>query len=79
MKAAPVRLAFVPRLLSSADAARYLGGISQTTLRTLQIPRRVMGSRRLYDVHDLDAYASSLETDELEGGAWDKVFEGRSG
>lgn len=51
-----------PRLLGEPDAAAYLG-ISRTTLRTLGLPRRILGGRKLYDVLDLDAYASSLPTD----------------
>lgn len=48
-----------PRLLKAADAAVYLG-ISPTKLRDLDLPRRVMGGNRLYDIRDLDAYADSL-------------------
>ncbi|MGK7653196.1 DNA-binding protein [Roseovarius sp. B08] len=46
-------------------AARYIG-VSESTLRTLDIPRRELGSKRLYDRFDLDAYASDLP---YEGGA----------
>lgn len=51
-----------PRLMGAKDAARYLG-ISESTLRLLGLPRRLLGSRKLYDVQDLDAYADSLPTE----------------
>lgn len=53
-------LTFAPRLLSSPRAAAYLG-ISETTLRTLGLPRRILGTRRLYDRYDLEAFADGLE------------------
>jgi hypothetical protein len=52
-------LTFAPRLLPAAEAARYLG-ISETTLRGIGLPRRVLGAKRLYDIRDLDAYVSDL-------------------
>ena len=52
-------LEFVPRLLPAPEAARYLG-VSESTLRSLGIARRVLGAKRLYDRIELDAYASSL-------------------
>lgn len=52
-------LTFAPRLLGSAEAAAYLG-VSPSTLRTLPIPRRTLGSRKLFDRIDLDRYASDL-------------------
>lgn len=55
-------LHFVPRLLPAPEAAHYLG-ISPSMLRTLSIPRRQLGSKRLYDRIDLDAFASSLPTE----------------
>jgi len=58
-------LTFPPRLLSSVSAAAYLG-ISETTLRTLGLPRRMLGTRRLYDRYDLEAYADGLEIDDGE-------------
>lgn len=54
---------FAPRLLPSPDAAHYLG-ISETKLRGLAIPRRILDGKRLYDRHALDEYASGLP---LEG------------
>lgn len=56
MPAAP---SFVPRLLPTPWAAAYLG-VSETTLRNLPIPRKVMGGKRLYDRLELDAYADGL-------------------
>lgn len=50
---------FVPRLLPSPDAAHYLG-VSESTLRTLGLPRKVLGAKRLYDRLALDEYASAL-------------------
>lgn len=50
---------FVPRLLPAPEAARYLG-VSESMLRTLGIPRRMLGAKRLYDRIELDAYASDL-------------------
>jgi len=52
-------LTFAPRLLASPRAAAYLG-ISETTLRGLGLPRRVLGAKRLYDRLTLDEYADSL-------------------
>ena len=54
--------AFVPRLLPAPQAAAYLG-VSETTLRGLSLPRRVLGGKRLYDRLTLDAYADGLETE----------------
>lgn len=56
---------FTPRLLSSALAAGYLG-ISETHLRTLGLPRRVLGKRRLYDRYELDAFVDGLEFEDSE-------------
>lgn len=58
---------FVPRLLAAPEAAHYLS-ISESLLRELQIPRRVLRRKRLYDRIALDAYASSLpiEGEEVE-------------
>lgn len=51
--------AYPPELMPCGEAARYIG-VSATTLRTLKIPRRELGSKRLFDVLDLDAFASDL-------------------
>jgi hypothetical protein len=50
---------FAPRLMPAPEAAHYLG-IGETMLRNLSLPRRMLGSKRLYDRYDLDAYASDL-------------------
>ncbi len=70
MPAARPSVAFIPRLLPAPEAAHYLG-ISESMLRTLGLPRRVLGAKRLYDVIDLDAYASSLpvEGESADAGA----------
>lgn len=63
----PADLAFVPRLLPSPVAAAYLG-VSETTLRGLELPRKILGGKRLYDRLALDEYASGLPSeDEAEG------------
>ncbi|WP_225028984.1 helix-turn-helix domain-containing protein [Xinfangfangia pollutisoli] len=51
--------AFAPRLLPAPEAAHYLG-VSETMLRGLGLPRRVLGAKRLFDRLDLDRYASDL-------------------
>lgn len=58
----PVSLDFTPRLLPAPQAAHYLG-VSQSTLRTLPISRRILGGKKLYDRLELDAYASGLPTE----------------
>ena len=52
-------IAFVPRLLPTPLAAAYLG-MGETKLRTLNIPRKVMDGKRVYERADLDAYADGL-------------------
>ncbi len=56
---ARAEIAFSPRLLGASEAAAYLG-VSASTLRSLSIPRRILGGRRLFDRIDLDRYASDL-------------------
>ncbi len=51
--------AFLPALMGEGDAAFYIG-VSAGTLRKLHIPRKVLGSRRLYDRRDLDAFSDGL-------------------
>ena len=70
MTAAP---AYPPRLLPEPEAARYLG-ISPTTLRTLKIPRRALGRRRLYDRLDLEAFAADLPLDGESENTFDAAF-----
>lgn len=52
-------LTFAPRLLPTPLAAAYLG-VSETTLRGLNLPRKILGGKRLYDRLALDEYASAL-------------------
>lgn len=54
--------ALLPRLLTGPDAARYLG-VSETTLRGLGLPRKVLGGKRLFDRFTLDEFASGLATE----------------
>ena len=49
----------IPRLMPAPQAAAYIG-VSESTLRKLEIPRKLLGSKRLYDRKELDAYADSL-------------------
>ena len=70
-------IAFAPRLLPAPEAAFYLG-ISESKLRTLGLPRRILDAKRLYDRLDLDAYASSLpvegESAEPEANTCDEAW-----
>lgn len=59
------RPVITPRLMPAPDAAAYLG-VSESMLRTLEIRRRVLRSKRLYEVADLDAYADALPYDGQE-------------
>ena len=73
--------AFVPRLLPAPEAAHYLG-ISESMLRGLDIPRRMLGAKRLYDRITLDQYASDLPVEgEDTGGAnsCDAILQGLRG
>ena len=70
---ARAQITFAPRLLPAPEAAAYLG-VSASTLRTLPIPRRALGAKRLYDRLDLDAYASSLPIHGEEDDECDKAF-----
>ncbi|WP_211299443.1 helix-turn-helix transcriptional regulator [Pukyongiella litopenaei] len=53
---------FPPRLMPAPAAAHYIG-VSESTLRTLNLPRRKLGAKRVYDRADLDAYADALPYD----------------
>ena len=63
-------------LLSASDAARYLG-IGTTSLRSLNLPRKKLGGRRLYHVNDLNDFVESLpyenEEAENEETGWEDV------
>lgn len=66
----PTAREFPPLLMPAPAAAHYLG-VSESTLRVLGLPRRVIGAKRLYDRRDLDAWADSLPyeaTEEVNGG-----------
>lgn len=71
----PVTRDFAPRLMPATQAAHYLG-VSASTLRQLPIPRRQLGTKRVYDKADLDAYADSLPYDDRAAGvnSCDEVF-----
>lgn len=55
-------LTYQPRLMAAPEAARYIG-ISETMLRSLGLPRRVLGGRRLYDRYDLEAFVNAMQYD----------------
>lgn len=50
---------FPPRLMSAPSAARYIG-VSESTLSKLDIRRKELRAKRMYDKADLDAYVDSL-------------------
>lgn len=58
-------ISLMPRLLPAPEAAYYLG-VSETTLRTLALPRKVLRGKRLYDRTMLDEYASDLPNEGQE-------------
>jgi len=60
-------LDFAPLLMPAPQAAYYLG-VSESTLRTLAIPRRMLRAKRVYLRTDLDAYAFSLPPEGGESG-----------
>lgn len=73
----PVSIPTLPvALLSEPDAARYLA-IGKTNLRNLGLPRKVLGARRLYHVHDLDEFVNALpyESEDAEDAetGWEDV------
>ena len=62
-----MRSDFVPLLLPAPAAAHYLG-ISETKLRALGIPRKVLHGKRLFDRRDLDDFANALAYEGEEPG-----------
>lgn len=69
---------FTPRLLPAPQAAHYLG-MSQSKLRTLDIPRRMNDGKRVYHINDLIAFADSLPMEGTrEEGTCDDIFEAGS-
>lgn len=67
----PAAREFAPLLMPAPAAAHYLG-LSESTLRNLGLPRKMMGAKRLYDRRDLDQWADSLpyEPHEVINGGW---------
>tara|TARA_Y100001951_G_C11037585_1_gene128419 strand:- start:164 stop:367 length:204 start_codon:yes stop_codon:yes gene_type:complete len=58
----PIARDFAPRLMPAPQAAHYLG-VSESKLRALELPRKVLDGKRLYDRIELDAYADALATE----------------
>lgn len=70
----PVTMDFPPRLMTTPQAAHYLG-VSSSTLRSLGIPRKILGAKRLFDRLELDAFADFLESEgEVEENSCDRLF-----
>lgn len=69
-------LEFPPRLMPAPVAARYIG-VSVTTLSILDLPRKELCSKRMYDKADLDAYVDTLpyEAGKEEENTCDAVFD----
>lgn len=61
-----------PRLMAAPVAALYLG-VSESMLRSLSIPRKILGGKRLYERADLDDFADRLsyEAEQSERDQWD--------
>ncbi|MEY8827665.1 DNA-binding protein [Sedimentitalea sp. XS_ASV28] len=69
---------YTPRLMPAPQAAHYLG-MSETKLKSLNIPRRVMDGKRLYHVNDLVAFADNLPIEGYqEGTSCEDIFEAGS-
>lgn len=64
-------MSFMPRLFAAPKAAHYLS-VSETKLRELDIPRRVLDGKKVYHIADLDAYADGLPI-EGEGEQCDEI------
>ena len=65
-----IDISYQPRLMPAPEAARYIG-VSETTLRGLGLPRRVLGKRRLYDRYDLEAFVNAMSYDAEDASAAD--------
>ena len=61
-------LSYPQALFGAKDAARYLG-ISETKLRSLGLPRKVLDGRKLYHKPVLDEYIDRLPDDVTENTA----------
>ena len=65
---------FTPRLMPAPQAAHYLG-VSESKLRSLPIPRRLLDGKRLYHINDLVSYADALDFEgEGESNPCDDIF-----
>lgn len=54
--------------MPAPQAAHYLG-VSESTLRKLPLPRKILGGKRLYDRLELDAFIDGLNTEgDIEDG-----------
>lgn len=70
----PAALTFPPYLMPATQAAHFIG-VSESTLRSLNLPRRRIGTKRLYHINDLIAYADALPIEgESEDEACDNLF-----
>ncbi len=58
----PVTRDFTPRLMPAPQAAHYLG-VSESTLRTIDLPRKTVGAKKMYDKFDLDQWVDTLPYD----------------
>lgn len=63
----PIRqiIAYPPRFMAAAEAARYLG-IGETTLREQGPTPVALGRRRLYDINALNRWADRLSGQPLD-------------
>lgn len=68
-------LPITPRLMTAPVAAAYLG-VSESTLRTFAIRRKVLGGKRVYERADLDSFADGLtyEADQSRENTCDQAF-----
>ena len=65
---------FPPRLMPGPQAAHFLG-VSESKLKSLTIPRRVLDGKRVYHINDLIAFADALGIEgEAEGNPCDDIF-----
>lgn len=69
----PAHRDFPPRLMAATTAAHYIG-VSESTLRSLNLRRKTLGAKRLYDRADLDEYADSLPYEGNGVNSCDELF-----
>ena len=48
--------------MPAPQAAHYLG-VSESTLRTIDLPRKTVGSKKMHDKFDLDQWVDTLPYD----------------